>query len=335
MAQVRLLADRAFHVIDFRYHLVSIAAIFLSLAIGLVVGATALSDPSLSLLKSGNTQLAKDNQAYRNQVQQMQRQQEGENQFAQRLGPQLVRGQLSAERVVFVLLPGASQTIHDQATKMVAQAGATVSGQVTIQKKFLDDDQVTVLDQLAETVKPSDITFPQNATPFDKAAAVLAGAVMTNQQARAGSEDAAGGEILSGFKDQGLVTFSGKPGARATLAVVIAPSTPYQGQGSDTDNQALVSIAAALDAANRGTVLAGPYQAAQDGGLIQVLRNSGAADRVSTVDTADTPSGQVVTVLALAAELTGKSGRYGTGSGVEGYLPSTSPTVEPTEKGRS
>jgi hypothetical protein len=69
--------------------------------------------------------------------------------------------------------------------------------------------------------------------------------------------------------------------------------------------------------------------------LIQVLRNTGAAERVSTVDTADTPSGQIVTVLALAAELTGKSGKYGTGSGVEGYLPSPSPTVEPTEKGRS
>ncbi|HZB29045.1 MAG TPA: copper transporter [Streptosporangiaceae bacterium] len=323
--------------IDFRYHLVSIAAIFLSLAIGIVLGATALSDPSLTFLKSQTSDLAKENQAYRNQVQQMQRRQEGENQFAQRLGPQLVQGQLSAERVVFVVLPGASQTIHDQATKMVAQAGATVSGQVTVQKKFLDDDQITVLDQLAQTVKPSDITFPQNATPYDKAAAVLAGAVVTDQQARAGSEDASGGEILSGFKDQGFVTFSGKPGGRATLAVVIAPSTPYQGQGSETDNQALVSIAAALDAADQGTVLAGPYQAAQDGGLIQVLRNSGAAERVSTVDTADTPSGQVVTVLALAAERTGTSGKYGTGSGAEGYLPgpSTSPTVEPTGKGRS
>jgi Copper transport outer membrane protein, MctB len=317
-------------VIDFRYHLVSIAAIFLSLAIGIVLGATALQDPSLRLIENRTNQLAKDNQALREQVQQMRRVQEGENQFAQRLGPQLVQGRLSGERVVFVLLPGASQTIHDQATKMVSQAGATVSGQVTIQKKFLDDDQVTVLDQLAETVKPSDITFPENATPYDKAAAVLAGAVVTTQQARAGSEDAAGGEILSGFKDQGFVTFSGKPGGRATLAVVIAPSTPYQGQGSDTDNQALVSLAAALDAGDRGTVVAGPYQAAQDGGLIQVLRNAGAAERVSTIDTADTPSGQVVTVLALAAESTGKSGKYGTGSGVEGYVPSPSPSPSPS-----
>jgi hypothetical protein len=320
-------------VIDFRYHLVSIAAIFLSLAIGLVVGATALSDPSLSLLKSGNTQLAKDNQAYRQQVQQMQRQQEGENQFAQQLAPQLLQGRLSNERVVFIVMPGASQTIHDQATKMISEAGATVSGQVTIQKKFLDDDQVTVLDQLAETVKPSDITFPQNATPYDKAAAVLASAVVTNQQARAGSEDTAGGEILSGFKDQGFVTFSGKPGGRATLAVVIAPSTPYQGQGVDTDNQALVSLAAALDVADQGTVMAGPLQAAQDGGLIQVLRGTGIADKVSTVDTADTPSGQVVTVLALAFELSGKSGKFGISSGVDGFLPS--PVPVPTVKGRS
>jgi hypothetical protein len=323
--------------IDFRYHLVSIAAIFLALAIGLVVGATALSDPTLSLLKNQNTQFAKDNQAYRNQVQQMQRQQDGDNQFAQQLGPTLLQGQLTGERVVFFVLPGASQTIHDQATKMISQAGATVSGQVTIQGKYLDDEQAAVLDQLAETVKAPDITFPQNATTYDKAAAVLAGAVVTNQQARAGSEDAAGGEILSGFKDQGFVTFSGKPGGRATLAVVIAPSMPYQGQGVDTDNRALVSLAAALDVADRGTVMAGPYQAAQDGGLIQVLRGTGTAEKVSTVDTADTPSGQIVTVLALAAELTGKAGKYGTGSGVDAYLPSPSPVPTPasTAKGRS
>jgi hypothetical protein len=328
VAQVHLLADRTFHVIDFRYHLVSIAAIFLSLAIGIVLGATALSDPSLSLLKSGNSQLAKENQAYRQQVEQQQRQQEGENQFAQQLGPQLLQGRLSNERVVFVVLPGASQNIHDQATKMISQAGATVSGQVTIQKKYLDDDQVTVLDQLAETVKPADVTFPTNATPYDKAATVLASAVVTNQQARAGSEDAAGGEILSGFKDQGFVTFSGKPGGRATLAVVIAPSTPYQGQGVETDNRALVSVAAALDAADRGTVMAWPVQAAQDGGLIEVLRGTASADRVSTVDTADTPHGQVITVLALAAELTGKSGKYGIGSGVDAYLPSPVPSAK-------
>lgn len=317
--------------IDFRYHLVSIAAIFLSLAIGLVVGATALTDPSLALLKNGNAQLAKDNQAYRRQVQQMRQQQDGENQFAQQIGPQLLAGRLSGERVVFIVTPGASQTVYDQATKMISQAGATVSGQVTIQSKYLDNDQVTVLDQLAGTVKPSDITFPQNASTYDKAAAVLASAVVTNQPARAGSEDASGGEVLSGFKDQGFVTFSGKPGGRATLAVVIAPSTPYQGQGSGTENQALVSLAAALDVADRGTVMAGPSQAAQDGGLIAVLRGGGTADKVSTVDTADTPSGQVVTVLALIAELTGKSGQYGTSSGVDGYLPTPVPTV----KGRS
>jgi hypothetical protein len=315
-------------VIDFRYHLVSIAAIFLSLAIGLVVGATALSDPSLSLLKSGNTQLAKDNQAYRQQIQQMQRQQEGDNQFARQLGPHILGQRLNNERVVFIVTPGASQSIHDEATKMVAAAGATVSGQVTIQKKFLDDDQVTALDQLAESVKPTDMTFPQNATAYDKAAAVLASAVVTNQPARAGSEDAAGGEILSGFKQQGFVTVSGKPGGRATLAVVIAPSTPYQGQGSGTDNQALVTLASALDTADRGTVMAGPYQAAQDGGLIDVLRASAVADRVSSVDSADTPSGQVVTVLALATELSGKSGKYGTGSGVDAYLPTPVPTVK-------
>ena len=45
VGRVQLLADRTLVVIDFRYHLVSIVAVFLALGLGIVLGSTALRAP--------------------------------------------------------------------------------------------------------------------------------------------------------------------------------------------------------------------------------------------------------------------------------------------------
>jgi hypothetical protein len=108
---------------------------------------------------------------------------------------------------------------------------------------------------------------------------------------------------------------------------MIAPSAPAQGEEASTDNAALLSLAGALDATDRGTIIGGPVAAAGDGGLIKALRGSEAGGKVSSVDTAGTPSGQVVAVLALENEISGKSGHYGVGPDVAGYLPSPVPVA--------
>jgi hypothetical protein len=314
-------------VIDFRYHLVSILAIFLALGLGLVLGATALSDPLLGELKSRTGSLAKSNQDLRLQTQLMQGQLKGDEEFARALVPRIVGDRLKGESVVFVEAPGANDQIRAEVAKMVQEAGATYTGQVTLNGKYVAEDQLAVLDALVNSVKPSDVTFAAGATPYDRAAAVLASALVTDQASRAGREDASGGEILAGFKDQGFLTTSGKPGARATLAIMIAPATPSTGKSADAANKALVSLASAIEDTDRGTVMAGTPDATADGGLIQVLRDSDVSAKISTIDTAGTASGQVVTIFALAQELTGKSGKYGIGSGVGGYLPTPLPTT--------
>lgn len=311
--------------IDFRYHLVSIVAIFLSLGLGLVLGATFLNDPVLNQLKDRTNTLAREKDELRERQRALEGQTKGDDQFARTLGANIVADRLKGESVVLVATPGANDQSLDQMTKLAGRAGATVTGRVTIQKKYLDDNQTGALDQLATSMKPAGLAFRANAGPFDRVGAVLASAVVTKEAGKAGREDATGGQILAAFKDQGFVTSSGKPGQHATLAVVIAPSTPYQGKSADTDNKALVSLADAFDDADRGTVLGGPSTAAQEGGLIAALRNSGTAERVSSVDTVDTASGQVVTVLALESELRGRSGQYGTGPDASGYLPSQPP----------
>jgi hypothetical protein len=314
-------------VIDFRYHLVSIVAIFLALALGIVLGSTTLSNSVSDTLRQQANSAAKTAQQARLDQRNLRHQLDGEEQFTKVLSPQIVADRLKGQSVVLVETPGAGNDSIEQVSRLAKDSGAAVTGRVTIQKKLLDDDQQTTVDELATQLKTDEVKFPENAGAYGKAGAVLAAALVTRDPAKSGREDAAGGAVLNGFKQAGYVTTSGKPGQHATLAVMVAPAAAYAYAGGGDDNKALISLASALDGAGRGTVVGGPPTSAQEGGLIAALRDSDAADSVSTVDVVDTAAGQVVTILALQNEIGGKSGQYGTGAGASGYLPSPAPTA--------
>ncbi|RKS73244.1 copper transport outer membrane protein MctB [Actinomadura pelletieri DSM 43383] len=311
--------------IDFRYHLVSIVAIFLALALGIVLGSTTLSDSVSETLRQQANSAAKTAQQARTQQRQLEHRMNGQEQFAQVLAPQIVLNRLRGQSLVLVETPGAGEDGIERIGELAKDAGASVTGRVTVQKKFLDDDQRTTVDELATQLKPDGVEYPEGATAYDKAGAVLAAALVTKDPARSGREDAAGGAVLNAFTQAGYITASGKPGQHATLAVVVAPASAYAYDGGGDDNKALISLASALDAAGRGTVVGGPPTSAQEGGLIAALRDSDTKDSVSAIDVVDSASGQVVTILALQNEMSGKSGQYGTGAGTSGYAPSPAP----------
>ncbi len=319
--------------IDFRYHLVSIVAVFLALATGLLLGSTTTAQEASKKIVDQNVQvIQRNNDDLRAQVTQQGDQISGDAQFAGTVGAEVLADRLKNESVLFVLAPGAEDKTRTGLDSAVKAAGGTVTGWVHLTEKFLADDQAPAIDQLAEALKPAGLSYPQGAGTYDKVGVLLAGMLVTRDTAKAGHEEVGSGSVLQAFRDQGLLTTGGKPGARATLAVVVAPASPYDSEVADGDNKALVSLAAALDRGTRGTVAAGNASSAGTGGLLSALRSSQASSSVSSVDAANTASGQIVTVLALNVELGGKAGHYGTGSDVSGYLPDPLPAV-PTTSG--
>ena len=311
--------------IDFRYHLVSIVAVFLALSIGIVLGATTFREPMLETLTSRTEDLAQDNQNLQANLRELQEEAKGSDEFVTRITPQLVSERLAGERVVFVEAPGVDDSLRDEVIRVVEESDATVTGRLTIQNKYLADSETNVIDELATRLKPSQLSLSGD-TAYERGAEVLAAAVVTDETSAAGREDAAGNAVLSGFETAEYISRSGNPAARATLAVVIAPSTPLTGRGAAQDNAALVALAAALDEYGRGAVLVGPYSSGGRDGLVKALRDSDATERVSTVDAADTAPGRVVSVLALEQELAGRTGRYGTAPGARDFLPTPYPT---------
>ncbi|GAA3243321.1 copper transporter [Actinocorallia longicatena] len=314
--------------IDFRYHLVSIVAVFLALAIGLLVGSTNKAQDALAKLKDQQVAVVqRNNDDLRAEKTLRDKTLEGENQYASVTAPEVLGKRLANESVVFVLAPGASDTMRTGLDTAVKTAGGTVSGWVSLQSKYLDPAQLATIDELALSTKPGSLTFADDATGYDKAAAVLANVLVTKDSTKAGREELNAVSTLQSFKEAGLLSYSGKPTARATLAIVIAPDKPVEDEKTAAaDNKALISLTSALDANNRGTVAAGDTGSAGTNGFLSALRSSKASDTVSSADAADRVSGQNVVVLALDAEMDGKSGKYGTVSGDNGFLPNPLPT---------
>jgi hypothetical protein len=315
-------------VIDFRYHLVSIIAVFLALALGLVVGASALRGPLVDQLKNRSGQLEKDNQSLRTQNRATDQLNAYDSQVLDGVSPQIVDGRLKGDSVVFIEAPGADDQVRAKTADLVSKAGARISGYVTLQDKYLDPGQLSTLSELTDQLKPTALNLPADASPYDRAAIELAAVLVTRQASSTGQEDPAAGQVLAGFKTAGFLNYSGQPTTRATLAIVIAPTAASKDNNADAENKALVALPVALSGYANGTVAAGNADSAADGGMIKALRDEGRAQgHVSTVDTADASAGRLTTVFALSYAEQGKIGDYGVGSGVDGPMPTPVPTA--------
>ena len=316
--------------IDFRYHLVSLVSVFLALAIGLVLGATALKPVVVSTLQAtANREHAQIDQLIATGKVNSKQIAAGES-FAQAAEPQLLAHLLDGQRVVLVTAPGAPGNVTSGISKALGEAGATVTGQVQLQSKFFDPRPASqqVLSQLAQQVAPATLDLP-GGTPVAQAGKVLASAILTGggpSQPAAGQADGPGKSVLTGLSAAGFLSVSsGDPAARATLAVVVIPASPPAAGNASPASQYLVTLAQQLRTAGQGTVVAGTVAGSGTGSAVDVMRSGGRPGHMSSVDDADMASGQIAVVQALVGQLRGGSGSYGI-NGANGAGPSPVPT---------
>ena len=76
--------------IDFRYHLVSLIAVFLAVALGIIIGTTALNEPIQADIEGQVTDLEQDKRALEDRTQQLQAQLDTADSFADAVAPVLV-----------------------------------------------------------------------------------------------------------------------------------------------------------------------------------------------------------------------------------------------------
>jgi hypothetical protein len=317
-------------VIDFRYHLVSIIAVFLALAVGLAVGSTALTGTAEQALSAAQHRLTSQNKSLTKQNGLLQHQVAGDQAFAAANSARLLAGLLTDERVVLIAAPGADSAMTTGLTTALREAGATVTGQVSLTSTFTTESgqNEAALSQLAQNLAssaglvlrpvPNGSTIPgqQDAAQVLAAGLLASGANLTSAASQA---------ILTGFTRGDFISVdSGAPAsAPANLAVLVTPSgQPPQQSVSEV----LMAVATELQSAGGGTVMAGAVSSIGSSSVINAEISAGNA--VSTVDNADTETGQIMVVQALRFLLDGKAPQaYGVESAA---APSPGPTPSAT-----
>jgi hypothetical protein len=340
-------------VIDFRYHVISIVAVFLALATGLVLGASLLNTQLIETQNAQNESLIDDKNALRGEVDALEQEQDSLVQFIGAAGQLAVRDLLVDQRVVIVTLPGAAEGTGQEMLDGIGQdlldAGAIeVVGTVAITEQWTDAGEVDVLDGLVAQLTQEGVELPEG-TAYDRAAVLLAHALVGPRDRPGGDSDPTTtttttsptttpptepsepteglsqdevATILEGLSAGGFVSYDTAPFAAADLAVVVAPPAPDAiDERTETVNAAWVRLAMALDEIGTASVVAGTASAAESGGMITALRaDEQTSAEVSTVDSADARPGQIATVVALAAELNGQTGHYGQVGDVDGPI---------------
>ncbi|WP_320069843.1 copper transporter [Micromonospora sp. RTGN7] len=307
--------------INFRYHVVSLTAVFLALAIGLVVGTAALNGPVADSLKERVNGLSKDNQLMRQRVSDMQKELELEEQFAAEIAQVVLPGKLTGRRVLVMDLPSGRE--HTEGVlKMLQTAGATITGRVDLQDKFINPDNNSNLMELAVTAaRPSAPAsgLPGNGHGVETSSALLASVLLDRPDGAAPVTEADRRAVLASYTNAGYLTTDEKVTGPAE-AVLLVSGQPYVDKDSAKKDESVVKIAEQFDRTG-AIVVAGV--GSSDGNVVAVVRGDPVLSQsISTVDDANTTQGQVVTSLALAQQLTEKkAGQYGVGDNAPSLLP--------------
>lgn len=313
--------------IDFRYHIVSIVAIFFALGAGVVLGAGPLKGTQSELVQA---QAEKDRQQLadtRAELVQVKALDKYRDDFVSKVTTGLTDGKLSGKKIVVVTMPNADGDLTTSIQDELEKAGGQVTTKVALDAKLFDPGQRQLVESLVTQLVTADIDIPADSTTYQRAGLILARGVAAKEEGKSADTDST--KILSGLTGAKLMSL--KPSQikdRASLIVVVAAQPPTPTPDTSTYNDA-VDFIQGLDEGSGGVVVAGTAETAQNGGLIKALRSDSEASKiVSSVDVADLPSGQMTVVFSLVEQAGGKAGHYGAIDAKNGVAPSAVQTKD-------
>jgi Holliday junction resolvase len=315
-------------VIDFRYHVVSLVSVFLALAVGIVLGAGPLRENLGAQLQKQVSDLSKEKDGLRVDNLTKDASIEHRDDFITAFTPDLVTGELTGRGVAIVRLPGVEDATVDSVIDTLGTAGGTVTARVELTEAWTDPERRLLRDQVSDQLNAAVAGGVAGDDPQAKLDALLGRALVSGAPAGVEPMDDAARAILSGLDGGDLVNIEGEVENRGDVALVLVPGVatdqndpqPTPAAGDDPDGD-FVTLVRALDSYG-GTVVSGPASSATNDGLVAAVRGDEAAAReVSTVDSGQTPMGDVAAALALREQADGRAGQYGFGDGATAPAP--------------
>ena len=305
--------------ISLRQHAFSLAAVFLALAVGVVLGSGFLSDTLLSSLRDEKRDLYTQIGGLNDQKNVLNEKLSAANNFDTQLAGRILHDALGGKSVVVFRTPDAKDDDVAAVSKFIGQAGGTVTGTVALTQEFVDANSAEKL----QTVVNSSIlpAGQQLSTKFvdqgSQAGDLLGIALLVNvNPAVPPVDDAQRNTVLAALRDTGFITYQAGDhmGPANTALVVTGGSLP---QDAGNQGVSVARFAAALAPRGSGALLAGRDGSATGGAAVAVARaDAGMSSAISTVDDIDTAPGRITAILGLHDLIDGGHiGQYGIGHG--------------------
>jgi Copper transport outer membrane protein, MctB len=276
-----------------RYHAASLAAVFLALAIGILIG-VGFGDNVLSNTKKNlEASLTGDLNAARSRSDQLATQLNRSDEFAQRVYPVLVSGQLQGQRVGVLALGGLPDGLSGQIEQALQPSGAHLVAVAVVRES---PDLASLAGQLSQT-RLSDVQDnPDSVEALGKGV---------------GRQIVLGGTLLDKVRSQLLSRASGRFGGLDTVIVVRQQPSDLSPQDKTATGRLESGLLDGIEAAGARAV--GVEDSETDPSSISFF----SSHNLSTVDDMDLTAGQVSMVFALG----GAEGSFGIKDSADRLLP--------------
>lgn len=274
-----------------RYHAASLAAVFIALAVGILIGIGLADDVVSSASEELEASLRSDLKAAEGRADDLQSQLDRSDRFSIQILPEALAGRLAGRRIAIVELGGSDEDLVAAAHDAVESADGQVAAVAQI---ALPPDEQAMLDDLPE--RYARIRHDPDA--------------LTRIGETVGRELSGGGPVIRAIERSLFVRFSGS--LRDVDGLVIARIPPELDPG---DRNAADSFEAAIldGVAGSGTDASGAELTTTDPGTLAPFIDAG----IATVDDLDLPAGEV----ALVYVLDGVRGNFGVKDQAGSYLP--------------
>jgi hypothetical protein len=316
-------------VISLRYHIVSLVAVFLALALGIVVGSTVLQEGTVSALRATSQEVRQRSEENRTENLTLKQGIARLQSFGVAVLPELVQNRLKGRSVVLVDTDKVDGGLRDGVRKVLEEAGAQVDGQITFADERLalgaDGDRTAMGRLLAVDAGAPEVLRGELVRRLASRLATPAAIPQDDNQRASdmltGLQDA---DFLADLKlSRPLATGADPFPRQGSIFVLLGPSAAATATAVAPD-AFLVPLADQVSARTGGPVAGGEAAAVPaPSSWITALRNNRAVSRrVSGIDSVDTVYGQLALVEALQGSLQQlPAGQYGIKDGASGLLP--------------
>jgi hypothetical protein len=306
--------------ISFRFHVVSITAVFLAIAIGVVVGTTYVDRAVVDSLENRVDRVSRNLDERKAENDALEAELDQTRAYADVSADFAVTDRLTGVPVLLLAARGIDEDVATQTLALARRAGAVVPGVTWLEERWsLESDEDRASLATATGIEDQGSSGAVRGAALNALTAALG----------AGADPAVARGVLTALVDAGFLSVDAQDdGAPRLDALAGASPRVLLLTGTDASDRVTPAAAQMVDrasAAGLPTVAAEAFTQRSDGpergrGFARTMEDD-VRDRIVLVDDAELPQGRVAAILALVEVAAGRVGHFGYGADADGIIP--------------